>query len=42
MEALERLKPRFVQCLFSYINFFFTLENGFAVLFDELREIDMG
>ena len=40
MDALESLKPRFIQCLFSYINFFFTLENGFQVLLSELCELN--
>ena len=37
--ALDELKPRYIQCLFSYINFFFTLENGFSVFHDELKHI---
>jgi hypothetical protein len=40
LDALESLKPRFVQCLFSYINFFFTLENGFQVLLSELGTLN--
>ncbi len=40
MDALETLKPRYIQCLFSYINFFFTLENGFQVLLSELGEVN--
>jgi hypothetical protein len=37
--ALDELKPRYIQCLFSYINFFFVLENGFSVFYDELRAL---
>lgn len=40
LDALEYLKPRFIQCLFSYINFFFTLENGFQVLLSELGDLN--
>jgi hypothetical protein len=39
LEALEALRPRYIQCLFSYINFFFLLENGFGVLYAELRQL---
>lgn len=35
--AFEELKPRYIQCLFSYINFFFTLENGLSIYYDELK-----
>jgi hypothetical protein len=38
-DTYESLTPRYIQCLFSYINFFYLLENGLLVLFDELREI---
>ncbi len=40
MNALESLKPRYIHCLFSYINFFFTLENGFQVLLTELGQLN--
>src|SRR5438445_9194163 len=40
LDAFESLKPRYIQCLFSYINFFFTLENGFRILFSELGELN--
>jgi hypothetical protein len=40
LDALDSLKPRYIQCLFSYINFFFTLENGFQVVLTELGEIN--
>lgn len=39
MEALEEVKPRYIQYLFSYVNFFFTLENGFSVFYDELKAL---
>lgn len=38
-EALEELKPRFIQCLFSYINFFFTVETGYSIFHDELKNL---
>jgi hypothetical protein len=37
--AFEELKPRFINCLFSYINFFFLVENGFSIMFDEIKGI---
>lgn len=36
-DALDELKPRYIQCLFSYINFFFTLENGYSIFHGELK-----
>jgi hypothetical protein len=39
-DTFELLKPRFIQCLFAYINFFFTLEKGFEVFYDELKRIN--
>lgn len=36
-EISIELEPRYIQCLFSYINFFFTLENGYSVLHSELK-----
>ena len=35
--VMEDLKPRYIHCLFSYINFFFTLEIGFSNLYGELK-----
>ncbi|MBI5294621.1 MAG: hypothetical protein HY869_04030 [Chloroflexi bacterium] len=35
--TFDELEPRFINCLFSYINFIFLLENGFDVMFDELK-----
>jgi hypothetical protein len=37
--AFNELQPRYINCLFSYINFFFLLENGFDVLFREIKDI---
>jgi hypothetical protein len=39
-DALNRITPRYIQCLFSYVNFFCLLENGFGVLYDELRQLN--
>jgi hypothetical protein len=38
-DTYEALRPRYVQCLFSYISFFYLLENGFTVLYDELKDL---
>lgn len=38
-EKFERLKPRFIQALFSYINFFFTLQNGYCVFLSDMKDI---
>ena len=37
--TLEMLESRYIQCLFSYINFFCLLENGFGVLYDKLKVV---
>lgn len=39
LDALEILKPRFILSLYSYISIFYVLENGFCVLFDELKHL---
>jgi hypothetical protein len=39
--AIESVKPRFIQCLFSYISFFFMLENGYHFIYSELNELNM-
>lgn len=39
VHALDELEPRYIQCLFSYINFFFTLENGLSIFYDELKNL---
>lgn len=38
--TLDGLKPHFIFHLFSYINFFFTLDYGFKGLYKELKEIN--
>jgi hypothetical protein len=40
MDAIERTKPRFIQCLFSYITFFFMLENGYHSVYSELNQLN--
>ena len=32
-------KPKYILCLFSYINFFFLLENGYKYIFHELKKL---
>jgi hypothetical protein len=39
-EAFQRFKPRLFQCLFSYIIFFFMLENGYHFVYSELNRIN--
>lgn len=38
-DAYREIEPRYIQNLFSYINFFFLLETGFKTLADELKEL---
>ena len=38
--AFEQLKPRLFQCLFSYIVFFFMLENGYHFVYSELNRLN--
>ena len=38
--AYEKLRPQFIFYLFSYINFFFTLDYGFKGLYKELQELN--
>jgi hypothetical protein len=42
--ACDELRPRYIQCLFSYINFFFLLKNGISIFYDELKafQYDLG
>src|SRR5258708_16525048 len=44
LDSLVEQEPRYIQCLFSYIIFFFLLESGFRALLAELRKItrDLG
>lgn len=37
----DRLLPRYILCLFSYTHNFFLLENGYQILFDEIKRIPM-
>jgi|688.fasta_scaffold205094_1 hypothetical protein len=37
-EAMDELRPRFIQCLFSYVNFFFLMETGFWGVSDEMKK----
>ena len=37
--AMDELKPKYILCLFSYINFFFLLENGYKYIFHELLKL---
>jgi hypothetical protein len=39
-EAFRSFKPRLFQCLFSYIIFFFMLENGYHFVFSELNRLN--
>jgi len=39
-EAFRRFKPRLFQCLFSYIIFFFMLENGYHFAHSELNRVN--
>jgi hypothetical protein len=39
VHAVDELKPKYILCLFSYINFFFTLENGLSIFYDELKDL---
>ena len=39
VHAIDEVKPKFILCLFSYINFFFTLENGLSIFYDELKTL---
>lgn len=39
MYAFDELEPQYIQCLFSYINFYFTLENGLNIFYDELKRL---
>lgn len=39
-EAFQLFKPRLFQCLFSYIIFFFMLENGYNFVYSELNRIN--
>lgn len=38
-EALVHLQPRFIQCLFSYVNFFFLMDTGFGRLSKEVSDL---
>lgn len=38
--AIKGVRPRFIQCLFSYITFLFMLENGYHFIYSELNEIN--
>ncbi len=39
-EAFRGFKPRIFQCLFSYIIFFFMLENGYQFVYSELNRVN--
>ena len=39
VHAVDELKPKYILSLFSYINFFFTLENGLSIFYDELKNL---
>jgi hypothetical protein len=38
-EAIDELQPRFIQCLFSYVSFFFLMETGFGRLSKEVSDL---
>ena len=40
VSAMVDLKPRFIQCLFSYIMFFFSLENGYNLVYSQLNSLN--
>jgi hypothetical protein len=40
VNAIEMAKPRYIQRLFSYITFFFALENGYCLVYSQLNRIN--
>ncbi len=39
-QLLRQLKPRIFSCFFSYITFFFMLENGYRYVYSELNHLN--
>ena len=39
-DVIQNAQPRFIQCLFSYITFFFALESGYSLIYSQLNKLN--
>ncbi len=40
LDIIDEIKPRFIQRLFSYITFFFMVENGYYLVYSQLNSLN--